>query len=122
MKFAYLATFCFGCHAASLVDAIHQVETGGRLGAIYGDSKKSLGPLQIHYSCWKDAVEFDKSIGGKYENCAELGYSKKIFNAYLRRYAKGGNNEKMARTWNGGPGGMKNKNTINYWKRVQKYL
>lgn len=108
-----------------LIRAVHLVETGGRLGAIKGDNGLALGPLQIHYGCWKDAVEFDKSIGGKYEDCKDLEYSKKIFLAYQRRYAKFTRNspEQMARLWNGGLGGIKTpKNTNQYWNKVKKHL
>ena len=46
-----------------LVKAIHKVESGGRVGKILGDNGRALGPLQIHYANWKDAISFDKSIG-----------------------------------------------------------
>lgn len=108
-----------------LIRAVHLVETSGKLGAIKGDGGLALGPLQIHRGCWKDAVEFDKSIGGKYEDCKDLEYSKKIFLAYQRRYAKftRNNPEQMARLWNGGLGGIKTpKNTNHYWNKVKKHL
>ncbi|MEL0099922.1 MAG: hypothetical protein VW907_10230, partial [Opitutae bacterium] len=49
----------------SLINAIHQVETGGRLGAIKGDNGRALGPLQIHRAYW-----IDSGVEGKYEDCA----------------------------------------------------
>ena len=56
-----------------LIKAIHKVESGGRTGnKIFGDNGKAIGPLQIHYANWKDATDFDKSIGGQYSNCHDF--------------------------------------------------
>ena len=106
-----------------LVKAIHKVESGGRTdGKIIGDNGRAIGPLQIHYSNWKDATDFDKSIGGKYSDCHKLEYSKLIFDAYLRRYGKGKSAEDRARIWNGGPKGHEKSATKHYWKEVKKNL
>ncbi len=113
-----------------LANAIHKVETSGRVGAISGDGGKALGPLQIHSVAWADAVEFNQRIGGKYENCADINYSKKIFVAYSRRYNRNINFsnltlsdcEVIARKWNGGPGGHKKAATLKYWEKVKGYL
>ena len=106
-----------------LVKAIHKVESGGRTdGKIIGDNGRAIGPLQIHYSNWKDATDFDKSIRGKYSDCHKLEYSKLIFDAYLRRYGKGKSAEDRARIWNGGPKGAEKSATKNYWKKVKENL
>ena len=106
-----------------LVKAIHKVESGGRIGRnIYGDNGKAIGPLQIHFENWKDATDFDRSIGGKYLDCHKLEYSKRIFDAYLRRYATGKSAEEKARIWNGGPKGHEKSATKRYWKEVKKNL
>lgn len=105
-----------------LIKAIHQVEASGRVGKISGDGGKALGPLQIHYANWKDAVEFDKTIGGKYSDCQNLEYSKKIFKAYTEKYASGKSAEVKARIWNGGPNALKKDSTKAYWKKVQAKL
>ena len=84
-----------------LAKAVHQVESSGRTDKnIIGDSGKAIGPLQIHYSNWKDATDFDKTIGGKYSDCHSLKYSKLVFDAYLRRYGQGKSPEERARIWN----------------------
>jgi hypothetical protein len=106
-----------------LAKAIHQVESSGRTdGKIVGDNGAAIGPLQIHYANWKDAVEFDKSIGGQYSDCHKLKYSQLIFDAYLRRYGKGKSAEERARIWNGGPKGNEKSVTVAYWKKVKKNL
>ena len=106
-----------------LAKAIHQVESSGRTGKnIVGDNGKAIGPLQIHYENWKDATDFDKSIGGKYLDCHDLNYSYKIFDAYLRRYGKGKSAKDRARIWNGGPRGYEKNSTKIYWSKVKENL
>lgn len=106
-----------------LVKAIHKVESGGRIGRnIYGDNGKAIGPLQIHFENWKDATDFDKSIGGKYTDCHDLEYSKRIFDAYLRKYGAGKSAADRARIWNGGPKGYERSATVAYWKKVKQNL
>ncbi len=106
-----------------LVDAIHHVESSGRLGPIVGDGGDSLGPLQIQRACWQDA-----GVPGKYEDVADLAYAKRVFSAYMARYAterrlgRRVTDEDRARIWNGGPNGYKKKATIKYWLKVKKEL
>jgi hypothetical protein len=104
------------------VRAIHQVETGGKLGAIYGDGKLALGPLQIHRAYWKDS-----GVKGSYEQCADYDYSVRVMTAYLHRYERKalltGNLEALARAHNGGPGWRaKPRLTDAYWGKVQLKL
>lgn len=124
-----LACLAIHCQAvdAKFTKAIHQVESSGKIGAIKGDGGKALGPLQIHYSYWKDATDFDKSIGGKYEDVVKLDYSTKVMASYLRRYCpkavSSGNYEIMARCHNSGPSWAKKVyKTDGYWQKVQKAL
>ena len=123
-----LACLAIQCSAidAKFTKAIHQVESSGKIGAIKGDSGKALGPLQIHRSYWKDATDFDKSIGGKYEDVVKLDYAIKVMASYLRRYCPkavtSGNYEVLARVHNGGPNGANKVATINYWQRVKTEL
>ena len=110
-----------------LIRAVHKVESSGKTGKnIIGDLEKgkpkAIGPLQIHFSNWKDAVEFDDTIGGSYSDCHKLEYSKKIFIAYMERYAKNKSAEEKARIWNGGPKGHKKKATEIYWSKVKANL
>jgi len=129
MKSFFLSLFCplLLCGASlnnfELAKAVHQVESSGRLDLkIIGDNGKAIGPLQIHFLNWKDATLFDKTIGGSYFDCHKLDYSKRIFDAYLRKYAKNQSAEVRARTWNGGPSGAKKQSTNSYWNKIKKNL
>ena len=91
-----------------------------------GDNGKSIGIFQIQKICWLDATNFNKTTGGKYENCFGIEYSKKIVKAYLNRYCSRAieNNdfETMARIWNGGPFGHRKESTKKYWDKIKKEL
>lgn len=118
-----LLTLATESYSKDLVDAIHMVETGGRLGPIKGDGGAALGPLQIHRACWQDA-----NLPGKYEDVADLAYAKRVFAAYMARYAterrlgRPVTDEDRARIWNGGPNGYKKTATLKYWAKVRKEL
>ena len=107
----------------ALFQALHMVETGGRLGPIKGDGGRALGPLQIHKVYW-----IDSGVPGRYEDCADLEYSKKVVRAYMARYAvqrrlgRVPTDEDIARLHNGGPNGHKKSATIPYWNKVKGYL
>jgi hypothetical protein len=79
--------------------------------------------LQIHRACWQDA-----NLPGRYEDCADLAYAKRVFAAYMARYAterrlgRPVTDEDRARIWNGGPSGWKKKATVAYWHKVRKEL
>ncbi len=107
-------------------NALHQVESSGRTGRIVGDSGRALGPLQIHREYFKDAVEFDPSLGNNYNRVTDLAFAKKVVIAYLKRYApkavSTSDYKTLARVHNGGPVGYKNPNTIGYWKKVERNL
>ena len=123
--FVMLILLSVQAHAAELnpkfIHAIHMVETGGRYGAIVGDHGKSLGPVQIHKSYWQDS-----GVKGSYQQVTNYNYAVKVMTAYLNRYApeaiKSNNYEVLARTHNGGPQGSKRKSTLDYWRKVCKYL
>lgn len=101
--------------------ALHQVETGGRLGAVKGDGGRALGPLQIHRGYWQDS-----GVAGRYEDCAGLEYSRAVVTAYMRRYARqavaSGDLETLARCHNGGPSGHRKTATLGYWQKVKANL
>lgn len=116
---AFLA-LAFSAHAAppeSFWAALHSVETGGRVGPIFGDGGKALGPLQIHKACHTDS-----RVAGPYSRCAELAYSRRVAEAYLQRYAPkawaAGDAATLARVWNGGPKGASKSATLPYSRRV----
>lgn len=109
-------------HAAppdSFWRALHQVETSGRTGAILGDGGKALGPLQIHRG-----YHADSRVPGDYSRCADLGYSRRVAEAYLRRYAPkawaAGDVETLARIHNGGPAGARKASTVAYGQKVAR--
>ena len=107
---------------AKLLEAIRQVESHGNPNLV-GDNGKAIGSFQIWRTYWQDAVEHDKTIGGKYEDCKNDEYAKRIVLAYWDRYApKNATNEQLARIHNGGPQGWKNSNTIKYWNKIKKEL
>ena len=105
-----------------LLDAIEQVESGGRTNVV-GDNGKAIGPFQIHRVYWKDAVEHDPSIGGSYSDCRDPQYARKVVRAYMARYApKGASDEVLARIHNGGPKGHRKDATVKYWVKVRRRL
>lgn len=114
------------CNGAELdpkfISAIHQVESGGKTGNIIGDNGKALGPLQIHYSYWKDS-----GVSGKYSQCTNLAYSIRVMTAYMNRYernaVKSGDFETLARLHNAGPSWRNNKSSTNhYWQKVKNHM
>lgn len=106
--------------------AIHQTESSGRTGRIIGDSGKALGPLQIHRDYFKDAAQYDKSLGSDYNRVTDLEFSKKVVTAYLKRFVpksvEAKDYQTLAKTHNGGPNGRNNPNTNQYWQKVKKHL
>ena len=110
-----------------LLDAICQVESACDPSAV-GDNGNAIGAYQIWKSYWKDAVEYDPSIGGTYKDCYNKEYSEKIVKAYFARYAtekrlgRKVTDEDRARIHNGGPNGYKKKATEKYWKKIRKAL
>jgi hypothetical protein len=106
----------------NLLDAMYTVESK-RGQELVGDDGKAIGPYQIHREYWQDAVEFDLTIGGKYEDCMNKAYSEKIIRAYWKRYApKGATVEQLARIHNGGPKGHTRNATLKYWKKIVKAM
>jgi len=106
----------------NLLDAMYTVESG-RGKNLVGDGGKAIGPYQIWREYWQDAVEHDKSIGGKYEDCMNKAYAEKIIRAYWKRYApKGATLEQLARIHNGGPRGHKRSATVKYWNKIVKEM
>jgi len=105
------------------IKAIHQVESGGQLGAIIGDGGRALGPLQIHKRYWADVAD---KIGGRYQDVTDLNYAKKVMISYFLKYAKDALHnkdwEKLAKIHNGGPKGYKKNSTEKYWQKVKSHL
>ena len=109
-----------------LLAAIKQVESGGDCAAV-GDwdcgTPKAIGCYQIHWVYWADAVEYDKTIGGEWNDCFNEAYAERVVRAYMKRYAfKGATMQDMAKIHNGGPRGHKKWATCVYWAKVSKVL
>ena len=111
-----------------VLEAICQVESNCDSNAI-GDNGDSIGPFQIQYAYWFDAVEFSEDpylTSGSYEDCFNHQYAYSIVFAYMERYAMDAmypvNAEKIARIHNGGPKGYTKQSTIKYWNKVKSVL
>ena len=109
-----------------LLAAIKQVESGGDCAAV-GDwdcgTPTAIGCFQIHYVYWADAVEYDKTIGGEWNDCFNEAYAERVVRAYMKRYAfNGATMQDMAKIHNGGPRGHKKWATCLYWAKVSKVL
>lgn len=108
-----------GTDVAGYMSAIRQVESSGNDNAV-GDKGKAIGPYQIHRDYWKDALEYDPSIGGKYSDCFNEEYARKVVIAYMSRYAPNWNLSTIAGIHNGGPKGYLRKSTAGYRTKVIK--
>ena len=110
----------------AILDAIRQVESRGQDNCPDGDGGRSIGPYQISQKYYRDAVEFDPRIGGRYQDCRDRAFAEKVVRAYMLRYApeawKSGDAEAIARTHNGGPRGASCPSTIKYWEKVRSAL
>ena len=111
----------------NLLNAICKVESNCEESAV-GDSGNAIGPYQIWYVYWKDAIDYRPSIGGSYSDCVNKEYSEQIIKAYWDRYANENRlgrkvtDEDRARIHNGGPNGWKKKSTIKYWNKVKSFI
>jgi len=109
-----------------ILDAIRVVESGGRDDCPDGDDGRSIGPFQIQRAYWTDALAFDRSLGGSYEDCRRRGYAEDVVEAYMRRHVpaawRAADAEVIARTHNGGPDGAREPSTVEYWLRVRRVL
>lgn len=109
----------------NLIYAIGTVESNHDDNAV-GDQGRSIGRYQIMRAYHADALEFDPSIGGKYEDVRDPIYAAKVMRAYWRRYARAayeaGDYETLARIHNGGPTGHRKAATVKYWVKVRREL
>ena len=107
-----------------IIVALRQVETGGSKSGgkrAVGDGGKAIGPLQIHRAYWEDS-----KIPGRFEDCRELPYARKVVCAYWQRYCPKAlealDAETLARVHNGGPAGPKKESTKVFWKKIEREL
>lgn len=113
--------------------AMRIVESNDNPNAI-GDNGNAIGAYQIWESYWQDAVEFDPSIGGSYQDCYNINYAERVVRAYMDRYAtperigRVATFEDMARMHNGGCNIFKKKgtnawnNTTKYWNKIKRVM
>ena len=117
---------------ARLLDAIRQVESGGRADAV-GDQGRALGPYQIRRSYYRDAARQIRHEGGKRVDdrnwrgdVRDEATARRLVLAYWRRHAARalatGDVEALARVHNGGPNGHKRPATATYWQKVQRVM
>ena len=126
LAFAPTAYALTEAQTVQLLKAIKQVESGGDCAAVghweYGQPT-AIGCYQIHLAYWADAVEYDQTIGGSYNDCYNEVYAERVVRAYMKRYApKDATIKDMARIHNGGPSGHKKLTTLLYWAKVSKVL
>jgi hypothetical protein len=114
----------FKIYPRSLFDAIREVETGGSPDPtnVLGDNGRSLGPYQISYEYWSDALYKHPEIGGGYRDVKNALYAEWVMLAYWSRYAPDDSYETLARIHNGGPLGYLWSNTAGYWKKIEQHL
>jgi hypothetical protein len=111
--------------------ALARVESNNNPKAV-GDNGAAIGMYQIHRCYWQDAIEFDKTLGGRYEDCFDPEYAERVVRAYLKRYAPADATvEQLARIHNGGCNILKKQhskkakdkkawdNTTKYWNKIK---
>jgi hypothetical protein len=107
-----------------LLSALIMVESSNNDSA-YNASEDAVGCLQIR-KCMVDDVNRILRRQGKdhrfsYSDRWLRSQSIKMFDIYCKHYGLT-TAEEIARCWNGGPRGMQNNVTANYWKKVQNHL
>ena len=113
----------------NLIDAMIQVESLGNVSAV-GDlhlvGNEAVGALQIRPIMLREVnriLKIQKSIK-RYKKKDRFSREKSIemFLVWKNYHHPEGGFETIARNWNGGPRGYKNKRTEYYWSKIQKEL
>ena len=111
-----------------LVNALIYVESRGNDSAI-GDTHletPSIGALQIRPVMVREVNRILKIMGStqryKLKDRFDRQSSIEMFLFWKNYHHPEDGFEEIARCWNGGPRGMKNKRTEKYWIKVQKHL
>jgi hypothetical protein len=104
----------------ALLDAIRQVESGGRTDVV-GDQGRSFGPYQIQREYWKDS-----GVPGRFSQVRHPSYAERVIVRYWQKYCpealREGDLKTLARVHNGGPAGARKASTLKYWHRVRREL
>ena len=116
--------FNFSFDTKLLISSIISVESGSNDSA-YRASEGAVGCLQIRKTMVNDINRILKikntTLRFTYNDRWLRHKSIQIFDIYCKHY-KLTTAEEIARCWNGGPRGMNNPLTINYWKKVKENL
>ena len=107
-----------------IINAIMEVESSGDSNA-YNPKEDAVGILQIR-RCMVDDVNRilkrkQSDVRYSYSDRWNIQKSHEMFRIFCDYYGLT-TAEEMARCWNGGPRGMQNDVTANYWKKVQNHL
>lgn len=116
LLFLLLSGQCLAAPSAAFWVALHQVESGGKLGRVsWGEYR---GPLQISRAYWEDS-----NVGGSWSDCDDLEKAKLVVEGYMKRYAPRawatGDVQTLARVHKGGPRGHKKDDTLAYGRRIE---
>jgi len=111
-------------NVSHLLSSIIQVESNNNDSA-YRASEDAVGCLQIR-KCMVDDVNRilrrqKSDIRFTYDDRWLRNKSIKMFDIYCKHYGLT-TAEEIARCWNGGPRGMQNEMTANYWEKVKNQL
>ena len=113
-----------GTTQGDLLSAIIFVESSGNDSA-YCEHEDAVGCLQIRQTMVNDVNRILKrqksTLRFTYNDRWSRDKSTQMFEIYCKYY-KLITTEEIARCWNGGPRGMNNPLTANYWKKVKKDL
>lgn len=112
------------------INAIAQHESGNKNLPPHNDvnGKKVIGKFQISQAFWQDATNFDKTLGGRWEDLQNNPeYGVLIIRAYMKKWVpqalENNDFETMSRSFNGGgPSGAKKTATIKYWLAIKKLM
>jgi len=107
-----------------LLSALIMVESSDNDSA-YNAREDAVGCLQIRRTMVDDVNRILRRQGNTYRYTYDDRWlrnkSIKMFDIYCKHYGLT-TAEEIARCWNGGPRGMQNDMTANYWKKVKKNL
>jgi hypothetical protein len=107
-----------------LLSALIMVESSDNDSA-YNAREDAVGCLQIRRTMVDDVNRILRRQGNTYRYTYDDRWlrsrSIKMFDIYCKHYNLN-SAEEIARCWNGGPRGMNNEMTANYWKKVKKNL
>jgi hypothetical protein len=107
-----------------LLSALIMVESSNNDSA-YNAREDAVGCLQIRRTMVDDVNRILRRQGNTYRYTYDDRWlrnkSIKMFDIYCKYYGLT-TAEEIARCWNGGPRGMQNDMTANYWKKVKKNL